>query len=163
MPEDEHFEELKERLDQFEQHKEQRKGQGIMGREELIALCAAHIYAESFVNKLGLATSQSAWNAVKMAAEIVDHSFTYDDLERYKLQGALDQIAKTETLKYCYDVGEPFVKGTNVRVGRHVEFGPQSVDDRVCDLVRNDVVGERHVKIVWPGRLSPGASLLARK
>jgi hypothetical protein len=52
----------------------------LFSREELIALCAAHIFAESFASKLGHAGSDRTWNAVKAAAEIVSQSVVYDEV-----------------------------------------------------------------------------------
>ncbi len=52
----------------------------LFSREELIALCAAHIFAESFASKLGDWGSSRIWNAVEAAAELVDQSVIYDEV-----------------------------------------------------------------------------------
>jgi hypothetical protein len=64
------MEPLEQKLPKLEQKFEQRLDEkmreskpALFSREELIALCAAHIFAESFASKLGGRGTDSMWNA----------------------------------------------------------------------------------------------------
>ena len=53
-----------------------------------------------------------------------------------------ERLAQREVLEEGDYVGEGFVEGENVRVGRLDEAAVQAVEQRVRGLVRDDVVGE---------------------